>query len=60
MTIERERGRQYFSCDTPGCTEEFEFDPDDFTKDWARARMKGWESKKIGQDWVHACPRHML
>lgn len=64
MTIEKEPGRQYFSCDEPGCKQEFEFDPDNFSKDWQRAKNKGWESKRIGQvhnsEWFHACPKHML
>ena len=60
MTIEKDPDKQYFSCDTPGCTAEYEFDKDDFKRAWNMAKLQGWETKKIAGEWLHACPRHML
>jgi hypothetical protein len=60
MTIEKDGRRQYFSCDIVNCDAEFDFERDDFPTAWAAAKREGWETKKIGRDWLHACPRHML
>lgn len=60
MTIERQGREQWIECDTPGCNAIFEVGVDSFRSDWEKAKQEGWETKKIGSDWLHACPRHML
>jgi hypothetical protein len=44
-----------FSCDE--CPKWAEDDDDlGFALFWADLKREGWRAKKIGQDWVHACP----
>jgi hypothetical protein len=38
----------------------FPIEDGDWSKSWQKAKNKGWETKKIGTDWLHACPKHML
>jgi hypothetical protein len=55
MTIDRQHSRLVFSCDS--CDATFEGSPDDdFVHAWAAAKAEGWKARKIGKEWVHACP----
>lgn len=52
--IDRQKGEIVFECDS--CDETFPAGSNDFTEAWALAKRDGWTSRKIGNDWVHACP----
>jgi len=52
-----------FECDVgqePGCVGEFTLDSSDFHDAWKKAKLQGWETKKIADEWLHACPGCML
>lgn len=52
-------GRFVLECDT--CDEEVEGDRGEpWEEFWPRAKRDGWKTKKIGADWVYACPRHRV
>ena len=53
--IDRQHGVIVFECDS--CDETFEIGSDDFNDTWSAAKREGWRSKKIGEEWVHGCPR---
>ena len=57
MTIQY-RGRDIaVECDS--CNEVLEGEKGELWETfWPRARRDGWKAKKIGVDWVHACPKH--
>lgn len=52
--IDRQHGMIFIECDA--CGEVFESETDDFGLAWNAAKTQGWRTKKIGQDWIHACP----
>jgi Fe2+ or Zn2+ uptake regulation protein len=53
--IERDSGKMLFVCDE--CNEAFESeDGETFQDTWAAAKDDGWRARKLGNDWVHACP----
>ena len=55
MSIDRQGNRILFECES--CDEVFKSDEDaEFSDAWSAARRDGWRTKKIGSDWVHACP----
>lgn len=58
MTIRRDYGKVVFECDK--CDEEYTLDDGDFDLTYQAAKRDGWETKKFGRDWLHACPRCML
>lgn len=58
MTIRRDRGDVVIECDR--CNNEFTTYDDDFHETWKLAKLKGWETKKIANEWLHACPSCML
>lgn len=54
--IDRQGRRILIECDC--CDEVFKGEEAwEFAAVWAEARRDGWRSKKIGNDWVHGCPR---
>ena len=54
--IEREGGKLIWICDT--CDEEEAFDKNEsFHECWDELKRQGWRTKKIGDEWVHGCPR---
>lgn len=62
MIIRRGRNFIVFECDVGdhGCRGEYTSDSPDFHATWAEAKKLGWESKKIADEWLHACPGCML
>ena len=60
MTVERSDDRDIvIECDFPLCRAEFRIaDQVGFDHGWRDAARQGWRYKKIGRDFVHACPRH--
>ena len=52
--LDRQKGRVVFECDS--CEATTESDTGDFNEAWAAAKRDGWKARKIGADWVHACP----
>ena len=53
--IGREHNNVVFECDE--CGEVLEGVTSDFNSAWARAKREGWRVRKIGNEWVHNCPR---
>lgn len=53
--IDRQGGDLVFECDS--CNEVLESGTSDFNSVWNRAKREGWRAKKLGNDWVHACPQ---
>ena len=53
--IDRQRDTIIFECDR--CAEIFDAERDEFNEAWTAAKHEGWTARKIGPDWVHACPR---
>lgn len=54
MTIDNQYGNIVFSCDS--CGEVLETGTSDFGSARNMLRRASWKPKKIGDDWVHACP----
>ncbi len=55
MSTDNQGGNIVWLCDC--CDATFERPREDgFDAGWAEAKAKGWRAKKIGKDWVHACP----
>lgn len=54
--IDQQKGRIVIECDS--CSETHGGDEgDEFAAVWAEAKRDGWRTKKIGNDWVHGCPK---
>lgn len=53
--IDRQHGRICIECDSCDSVMEGERG-DEFAVVWARAKEDGWQARKFGNDWVHACP----
>lgn len=53
--IDRQHGKIIIECDT--CDEVFAGDSDEWNEVWPAAKRDGWKSKKIGDTWVHGCPK---
>ena len=53
--IDRQGGDIVFECDT--CGEVLESGTADFGSAWNYAKREGWRARKIGTEWVHACPK---
>lgn len=52
-------GRIVFECDA--CDDEHEGERGQpHSECWSEASAKGWTTKQIGSDWLHACPMHKL
>lgn len=56
--IDRQYDQIVFECDC--CEETWESDTLEFNPAWVEARRQGWKAKKIGSDWLHACPECKL
>jgi hypothetical protein len=56
VMIDLQGGKILIECDS--CDEVFVGDEDtEFLEVWGSARREGWRTKKIGDEWVHGCPR---
>ena len=56
MTIDRQGLKIYIECDS--CTGIFEgAERAEFKDVWAAAKRDGWRTRKIGNEWVHGCPK---
>lgn len=54
--IDRQGTKTIWECDS--CDALFESDEgEEFKSAWTRAKMEGWVAKRIGEEWVHGCPR---
>lgn len=54
--IDRQFNRITIQCDS--CDDVFVGDSGEEWDDvWSAAKREGWKSKKIGDEWVHGCPR---
>jgi hypothetical protein len=55
--IDRQGKVVLIECDS--CDEVFRHDDEsaEFAEVWAEAKREGWRTRKIGNDWVHGCPR---
>lgn len=54
--IDRQGNKILIECDS--CPEVFEGAEDaSFTDTWNDAKRDGWKTRKIGEDWVHGCPK---
>ncbi|MDB5606687.1 MAG: hypothetical protein JWP25_3587 [Bradyrhizobium sp.] len=52
--IDRQGGRILIECDS--CDEVFEGEKhQEFAEVWKAAKDDGWQSRKIGSEWVHGC-----
>lgn len=56
--IDRQHGKLVFECDC--CAETFEGESSELAEVWSAAKRDGWKSKKIGEEWVHACGKCKL
>jgi len=55
--IDRQHGKIIIECDS--CEDVFEGAVgDEWSVVWPAAQRDGWRSRKIGNEWVHGCPRH--
>lgn len=52
--IDRQHGKVVFECDS--CGEALQTDERDFAEALSMAKHEGWKMRKVGADWVHACP----
>jgi hypothetical protein len=50
-------GCHVIECDSCNETVESEY-REDWEAFWPRVNRDGWKTKKIGAEWVHACPKH--
>ncbi len=53
--IDIQNGKIMIECDC--CDEVFEGQNREWQTVWPIAKRDGWKSKKIGEEWVHECPR---
>jgi hypothetical protein len=54
--IDRQHGKITIECDS--CSETFEGEKgEDWNVVWPAAQREGWKSRKIGDEWVHGCPK---
>lgn len=54
--IDRQGNKIFIECDS--CDEVFEGDEGaEWSDVWGAAKRDGWRSKKIGDEWVHGCPK---
>jgi hypothetical protein len=51
--IDKSYGKFYIACD--GCGEELET-ADTFDEALSRIDAEGWETKRMGTDWINLCP----
>jgi hypothetical protein len=54
--IDRQKDRIVVECDSCDETRASE-DGETFTDFWNNAKRDGWKAKRIGADWLHACPQ---
>lgn len=54
MSSERQGGELEFHCDK--CGDIYESHDEDFGSAWSEAKIAGWRARKLGNEWVHACP----
>lgn len=52
--IDRQHGHLVIECDC--CDETYEGASADWEDVWPAAKENGWKARKIGGEWVHACP----
>lgn len=52
--IDRQGGRLVIECDS--CDSTFLGDSEEWNEVWLLAKSDGWKARKIGQEWMHACP----
>lgn len=53
--IDRQSRKIVFECDM--CPETFSgAEGDEFAEAWAAAKRADWRTKKIADEWLHACP----
>lgn len=54
--IDRQGNRILIECDS--CDEVFEGgEGEEFAPVFARAKRDGWKARKVGNEWVHGCPK---
>jgi hypothetical protein len=54
--IDRQHNKIVIECDS--CPETIESERgEEWDTFWSRAKRDGWKSKKIGDQWVHGCPK---
>lgn len=54
--LDRQHSRIVIECDSCDATEESE-KGEQFEPFWSRLKNEGWKAKRIGNDWVHGCPK---
>ena len=53
--IDRQGAKILIECDC--CEEVFSGDDhEEFAAVWANAKSEGWRTRKIANEWLHACP----
>ena len=52
--IDRQHNRIVIECDA--CDNVHEGSSLEWNEVWPEAKRLGWNSRKIGNDWVHTCP----
>jgi hypothetical protein len=52
--LDRQHGKIVFECDV--CGQTLEPDTRDFGEALRTLKNESWSARKIGMDWVHACP----
>jgi predicted RNA-binding Zn-ribbon protein involved in translation (DUF1610 family) len=53
--LDRQHGMIIFECDV--CGDVLDTDTSDFGEAQRRLHVEDWKARKIGADWVHACPK---
>lgn len=52
--IDRQHGVIVLECDC--CDRTFQGASGEWNEVWPEAKREGWKARKIGHDWIHACP----
>lgn len=55
--MDRQKGQIIFECDS--CDETLETETNDLAEANACRKREGWGASQIGNDWIHACPKHV-
>lgn len=53
--IDRQHGEISFECD--GCDETIATGEEDWAPAQAQFRARDWKAEKVGDEWIHLCPR---
>jgi Zn finger protein HypA/HybF involved in hydrogenase expression len=53
--IDRQHGKIQIECDS--CDEVYRGESTEFAEVWRAAKLDGWQTRKIAEEWLHGCPK---